>query len=307
MTDTTITTTSPVAHVPVLRAECLEALAPVSGGVYADVTLGRGGHTEAILEASSPDGRVFALDRDLDALAESRVRLARFGDRVTYVHGAFSELGARLREHGVAALDGVLADLGVSSPQLDREVRGFSFRFEGPLDMRMDTSRGATARELCEQLDEEDLANVIYRYGEERRSRPIARAIKTAVRLGQMTTTLDLRRAVVTVLGERKFHGIDPATRTFQGLRIAVNDELGELESLLAHGPEQLRIGGVLAIISFHSLEDRMVKQAFRGDARLAPLTKRPVIATDAESSTNPRSRSAKLRAARRVTPDEAA
>nr|MDQ3037516.1 16S rRNA (cytosine(1402)-N(4))-methyltransferase RsmH [Myxococcota bacterium] len=219
----------------------------------------------------------------------------------TLVHGAFSELRAVLQENGATRVDGLLADLGVSSPQLDDATRGFSFRAEGPLDMRMDTTRGETARDLIARMDEQELADILFRHGEERRSRPIARAIKRAEDAGSLVTTSDLRRAVVTVLGPRRQGGIDPATRTFQALRIAVNGELDELGSLLEALPEVLEDGGIGAIISFHSLEDRAVKQTFRGDPRLAPTTKRPIVAGDEEQARNPRSRSAKLRAARRV------
>jgi 16S rRNA (cytosine1402-N4)-methyltransferase len=298
---TTGPTTTSMPHAPVLLAETIAQLAPRSGALYVDATLGRGGHAEAILEASAPDGRLIGIDRDPRALEETAPRLARFGARATLVHGAFSELPALLAARGAARVDGLLADLGVSSPQLDEASRGFSFRAEGPLDMRMDTTRGETARDLIARMSDDELADVLYRLGEERRSRPIARAIKRADDAGALTTTSDLRRAVVSVLGPRRQGGIDPATRTFQALRIAVNDELGELRALLDALPDLLEDGGVGAIISFHSLEDRAVKQRFRGDARLAPTTKRPIVAGDEEQARNPRSRSAKLRAARRV------
>jgi len=288
-------------HAPVLLRETIEQLAPRSGGVYVDVTLGRGGHAEAILEASAPDGRLIGIDRDPRALEETAPRLARFGRRATLVHAAFDQVRAVLEDEGVPRVDGLLADLGVSSPQLDDPARGFSFRAEGPLDMRMDTTRGDTAAELIAHTDERELADLIYRLGEERRSRPIARAIKRAEAEGRMSTTGDLRAAVVSVLGPRRQGGIDPGTRTFQALRLAVNGELEQLDALLAAIPEVLVDGGVAAIISFHSLEDRAVKRAFRGDDRLVPTTKRPIVAGDAEEHDNPRSRSAKLRAARRA------
>ena len=288
------------AHKSVMLREVLDALAPRSGGVYVDATLGRGGHAEAILDACAPDGVLIGVDRDPDALTETAPRLSRFGARAKLVHGRFSELPQLLAEAGHPQVDGLIADLGVSSPQLDRGERGFSFRSEGPLDMRMDPTRGETARELIERLSEEELANVIYRLGEERKSRAVARSIKRAESEGELATTRDLARAVGRVMGPRR-GGIDPATRTFQALRIAVNGELEELDALLAALPQLLADGGVAAILTFHSLEDRAVKWAFRGDARMAPLTKKPVIASDAEQSENARSRSAKLRCARRI------
>jgi 16S rRNA (cytosine1402-N4)-methyltransferase len=201
---------------------------------------------------------------------------------------------------GAPLLDGLIADLGVSSPQLDEAARGFSFRSEGPLDMRMDRTQGRTARELIEELSERELADVLYTYGEERRSRPIARAIKEAEARGEMQSTADLRRACVRVLGPAR-GGIDPGTRTFQALRIAVNEELDELDALLASLPDVLADEGVAVLISFHSLEDRAVKLALRASSTLAALTKKPATAGDEESASNPRSRSAKLRAARRM------
>lgn len=294
-------TATPMQHAPVLLRETIAQLAPRSGGVYVDVTLGRGGHAEAILEASAPDGRLIGIDRDPRALEETAPRLARFGARATLVHAAFADLRAVLEEEGTPQVDGLLADLGVSSPQLDDPGRGFSFRAEGPLDMRMDPSRGETAAELIAHTDERSLADLIYRLGEERRSRPIARAIKRAEGEGRMSTTGDLRAAVVSVMGPRRQGGIDPATRTFQALRLAVNGELEQLDALLEAIPDVLADGGVAAIISFHSLEDRAVKRAFRGDDRLAPITKKPIVAAEDEERSNPRSRSAKLRAARRL------
>jgi 16S rRNA (cytosine1402-N4)-methyltransferase len=282
----------------VLLRETLAELAPRTGGLYVDVTLGRGGHAEAILEASGPDGRLIGIDRDPRAIEETAPRLARFGARARLQHAEFS----RVREVvGAEKVDGLVADLGVSSPQLDDAERGFSFRFEGPLDMRMDPTSGESARELIARTSERELADLVYRLGEERRSRPIARSIKRAESDGALRTTADLRSAIVRAVGPRKQGGIDPATRTFQALRIAVNREIEELDALLGAIPEVLADGGVAAVISFHSLEDREVKRAFRGDDRLAPTTKKPIVAGDAETETNPRSRSAKLRAAKRV------
>ncbi len=295
------------SHRTVMLAETLEALDPRAGRVYADATLGGGGHAEGILERSAPDGRLVGIDRDTEALEAAGRRLARFGARVTLVHGAFAELGRVLSGAGVPRVHGLVADLGVSSPQLDRAERGFSFRAEGPLDMRMDPSAGETALELIARLGERELADVLYQLGEERKSRPIARSIKRSYEAGELETTEDLRRAVVRAIGPRRSGGVDPATRTFQALRIAVNDELGQLDALLAQLPEVLEDGGVAAIISFHSLEDRRVKQRFRGDPALEPLTKRPRVAGEDEQRENPRARSAKLRAARRVPREEAA
>ncbi len=299
--------TNDFAHRTVLLDETIEALAPRAGCVYADVTVGGGGHAEAILERSAPDGRLVGVDRDESALAASSARLSRFGERVTLVHGAFAELGSILEHAGVPRVHGLVADIGVSSPQLDRAERGFSFRAEGPLDMRMDPSAGETALELIARLDERELADVLYQLGEERKSRPIARSIKRACEAGELETTEDLRRAVVRAIGPRRSGGVDPATRTFQALRIAVNDELGQLDALLAQLPDVLEDDGVAAIISFHSLEDRRVKQCFRGSDVLVPLTKKPRVAGDDEQRENPRARSAKLRAARRVPRGEAA
>lgn len=289
-------------HASVMLEETLEALSPRSGGVYADATLGGGGHAEAILERSAPDGRVVGIDRDPDALSAARQRLARFGDRATFVHGDFAQLSSILDEVGTPRIDGFVADLGVSSPQLDREERGFSFRFDGPLDMRMDTSQGPTAEDYIASLTETELADVIYQLGEERKSRPIARSIKRAEDEGALRTTQQLRRAVIRAVGPRRRGGIDPATRTFQALRIAVNDELGQLDALLRQTPDVLVDDGVAVLISFHSLEDRKVKRCFRGVDTLTPMSKRPLIAAEAERETNPRARSAKLRAARRVS-----
>ena len=268
--------------------------------MYADVTLGGGGHAKAILERSAPDGRLIGTDRDPSALEAASATLSGFGDRVTLRKARISELADVLASLEIENVDGVLADLGVSSVQLDRAERGFSFAKDGPIDMRMDPTEGETALELIGRSDADQLANVIYRYGEEHRSRKIARSLRRAYEEGELETTGDLQHAVRRAIGGRRGR-IDPATKTFQALRIAVNDELGELEALLEQAPELLRIGGVVAVISFHSLEDRMVKHAFRDSEQLSPLTKRPIIASDRERENNPRARSAKLRAARRV------
>ena len=290
-------------HVTVLRNESVAAIAPAAGGVYLDATLGAGGHTEAILEV--PGTRVIGVDRDESALALARARLAGFGSRATFVHGRFGDIAAHLAALGLSGVDGMIADLGLSSMQLDQAERGMSFRTEGPLDMRMDTSSGETALDLIDRLDDDELANVIFKYGEERRSRRVARCIKQARDQGDLVTTLDLRRAVVRAVGPARIGGVDPATRTFQGLRIAVNRELEELEQLLALAPDVVKIGGFVAIISFHSLEDRLVKRALRGRDLWRPLTKKPIVPDDEETNENSRSRSAKLRAAERVVAEE--
>jgi 16S rRNA (cytosine1402-N4)-methyltransferase len=291
-------------HVTVLRDEVVRALAPREGGLYLDATLGAGGHTEAILEI--PGTRVIGLDRDPVALALAGARLAPFGERITLIHGRFSTVREQLAALGIAGVDGLVADLGVSSMQLDDAARGMSFRAEGPLDMRMDGSSGETALDLVDRLDDDELADVIYRYGEERRSRRVARCIKQARAQGELHTSLDLRRAVVRAVGPARIGGVDPATRTFQALRIAVNGELSELEQLLADLPFVLKIGGIAAIIAFHSLEDRLVKRALRDRSLFRALTKKPQVPSDAEMNENPRSRSAKLRTAERIDPDAA-
>lgn len=283
-------------HVPVLLAETLSALSPRAGMTFVDATLGAGGHTEALLEAGA---RVIGLDRDELALRLATRRLERFGAQFVPVHAAFSTVREALDGIGIRTVDGVLADIGVSSMQLDEPSRGMSFRQEGPLDMRMDRTSGETALELIDRLDDDELADVIYKFGEERRSRRVARCIKQALANGDLATTLDLRRAVVRAVGPARVGGVDPSTRTFQALRIAVNGELEQLSGLLSTAPAVLVPGGTLAVITFHSLEDRIVKRAFADREVWAPLSKKPIVATEAETLQNPRSRSAKLRAAR--------
>lgn len=285
-------------HVTVLKRETLDAIAPQAGGLYVDATLGAGGHAEAILEV--PGTRVVGIDQDRSALTLAATRLARFGERVRFVHGRFSQLEALVAEVGWGAPAGIVADVGVSSMQLDESSRGMSFRHEGPLDMRMDPSDGETALDLIDRLDDDELADVLYKLGDERRSRRVARCIKQARQAGELATTFDLRRAVVRAVGPARIGGVDPATRTFQALRIAVNAELDELAALLDAAARVLPEGGVLAVISFHSLEDRIVKRAMRAGP-WSPLTKKPVVPSDDEVAENPRARSAKLRAAWRV------
>jgi 16S rRNA (cytosine1402-N4)-methyltransferase len=287
----------PTVHLSVMPQEVLAALEPRPGDVFADVTAGGGGHSEAILE-SHPDVRVIAFDRDPEAVTRCRERLAPFGVRARVVHLEFGEVGQWMLDNNVPRVAGLVADLGVSSPQLDQAERGMSFRLEGPIDMRMDPTRGATALDLIERCTQDELADIIYVFGGERRSRRVARCIKLALGDGKLNTTLDLRRAVVRAVGPQRVGGVDPATRTFQGLRIAVNRELDQLDTLLASLPKIVRPGGVAAIISFHSLEDRRVKEAFvKGPYER--LSKKPIVASTFELDDNPRSRSAKLRAAR--------
>jgi 16S rRNA (cytosine1402-N4)-methyltransferase len=284
-------------HATVMRDEVVRAIAPRPGGVYVDATLGGGGHVVALLEAE-PRARIVAFDRDPIAIEAARERLGPISDRVTLVHAAFSSVREQLDLLGIDRVDGLIADLGVSSPQLDDPDRGMSFRREGPIDMRMDRESGETALELIERVSDDELANIIYEYGDERRSRRIARSIKKALVAGELITTLDLRRAIVRAVGPARVGGIDPATRSFQAIRIAVNRELDELTELLALLPGTIAPGGVAAVLSFQSLEDRLVKRAFVLSP-WAPLTKKPQVPTDEECNVNARARSAKLRAAR--------
>jgi len=297
-------------HLPVLLDEAMAWLDPKPGGRYCDATLGVGGHTFAMLEKSGPDGRVVGLDRDPDAIAAAGARLQPFGDRVTLVHARFSEARAVLERLGMIPIDGFLVDLGVSSPQLDRAERGFSFRTDGPLDMRMDPTSGETAAELLRRVDEGELTQIIRELGEERHAARVARAIIEARRAGPVETTGKLAAIVARAL-PRHEHNKNPATRTFQALRISVNDELGELERFLAVAADCLRPGGRLVVIAFHSLEDRIVKWRLRelagragsksGPALLKLLTKHVVVPGDEERARNPRARSARLRAAERL------
>jgi 16S rRNA (cytosine1402-N4)-methyltransferase len=293
--------TEPI-HEAVLVAETVEMLVPSRGGLFVDCTVGLGGHTRALLDAGA--ARVLGLDRDRDALRIARERLESYGDRVELVHADYRDLGRVLDEHQIAGVDGALADLGVSSMQLDAEGRGFSFRRDEPLDMRMDQSGGATAADLVRDMGEEDLASVIYQYGEERFSRRIARAIVDARRVAPIDTTGQLARIVRRAVPSRGYQRIDPATRTFQALRIWVNRELDRLDVFLAETCDRLMVGARFAVITFHSLEDRIVKHAFRAlvqaRAALRILTRRPLVPGEAELERNPRARSAKLRAIER-------
>ncbi|HUQ05348.1 MAG TPA: 16S rRNA (cytosine(1402)-N(4))-methyltransferase RsmH [Kofleriaceae bacterium] len=313
-------------HIPVLLDEVLDHLSPKPGGTYVDGTFGRGGHTRAVLDRIGPTGRVIALDRDPDAIAAGAPIVAAHtgeaGPRLTLVHARFGEMADVLARENVAKVDGILLDLGVSSPQLDEAARGFSFSRSGPIDMRMDPSRGPTALELIRDLPEPELADILRDLGEERLSKRIARRLQEAERAGELATTLDLARVVSSCFsaGEVRKMRIHPATRTFQGLRIAVNGELDELATFLDGFPDLLAVGGRCVVISFHSLEDRLVKRRFRDLAWTSslppqyadqagervrpvctPVSRKAVFADDAETDDNPRARSARLRACERT------
>jgi 16S rRNA (cytosine1402-N4)-methyltransferase len=290
-------------HEPVLTAEVLGFLLPERGGLFVDCTVGLGGHTRALLEAGA--SRVIGLDRDADALALASAALEPFGDRVELVHADYRTLGDVLDARGIATIDGALADLGVSSLQLDAEGRGFSFRRDEPLDMRMDRRSGPTAAEVVNRTPEPELADVIFRFGEERYSRRIARAIVEARRAVPIATTGQLAAVVRRAMPSRGHQRIDPATRTFQALRILVNEELDALDGFLRATAHRLRAGARFVVIGFHSLEDRIVKHTFRAldraEGLVEVLTKHPVMPGEDEIGRNPRARSAKLRAVARV------
>ncbi|MBK8013393.1 MAG: 16S rRNA (cytosine(1402)-N(4))-methyltransferase RsmH [Deltaproteobacteria bacterium] len=305
-------------HVSVLADEIIAGLAPRSGGRYIDATLGLGGHTARMLEASSPDGRVLGIDRDPEAIARARARLLPFAGRVTIVEGHFSEIEMHAARHGFLPVHGVIADLGISSLQLDTGGRGFSFLHDGPLDMRMGPVVGETAQAMLERLDVDALAEILRSYGEQDRPRAVARAILRARDEGALSSTKDLARVVERAVGRRPGTAIHPATRVFQAIRIAVNRELVELERFLAGLARLVVPGGRVAVISFHSLEDRLVKRAFEGPKAepsphklpVAPdvepsswlrVSRRPITPSAAEVERNPRARSAKLRVAERV------
>jgi 16S rRNA (cytosine1402-N4)-methyltransferase len=290
------------SHEPVMVAEVLEFLEPARGGVFVDCTVGLGGHSRALLEAGA--GRVLGLDRDLSALALARETLAGFRDRIELVHADYRELDRVLDERGIEKVSGTLADLGVSSMQLDGEGRGFSFRRDEPLDMRMDQSRGPSVADLLRDVPEGELADVIFQFGEERHSRRVARAIVNARRESPIETTGRLAAVVRRAVPHKGHQRIDPSTRTFQALRIWVNRELEGLDAFLLHATRRLLANARLAVITFQSLEDRVVKHTFRalektGDG-LRILTKRPLVPADEEVARNPRARSAKLRAIER-------
>jgi 16S rRNA (cytosine1402-N4)-methyltransferase len=284
-------------HVPVLAAETLRLLDPQPGETWVDGTVGGGGHARLIAERLGESGRLIGLDQDPAMLDLARPRLA--GLPVTLVHANFDQLPDVLANLGVSAVDGVLADLGFSSDQLAEVSRGLSFRDDGPLDMRLDPSTGQTAADLVNTMSEAGLADVFFEFGEERHSRRVARRVVERRAQKPFATTADLAEVVRRCVP--RSGGIDPATRVFQALRIAVNDELGALDRLLAALPRVVRPGGRAGVISFHSLEDRRVKQAFRRAGVWEPLTKKPVEADAAEVARNPRARSAKLRVAVRL------
>ncbi len=292
-------------HTPVLLHEALERLSVEPGGLYVDGTLGLAGHAAELLRRSAPDGRLLGLDRDGETLARAAETLRPFGTRVHLAQADFREAEQHLAG---ARPNGVLLDLGVNSVQLDSPERGFSFRFEGPLDMRLDRSRGVSAADVVQHLREDELADVIYRFGEEPASRRIARAIVAARQSQALTTTLALAEVVRRAAPRARRPGLDPATRTFQALRIHVNGELERLGDAMKHLAALLAEDGRLVVIAFHSLEDREVKHAFRALAAEGPfelLERRAVRPGDEELARNPRARSARLRALRRLRADE--
>jgi len=306
-------------HKSILVSEILGFLDLQPGSVVIDATLGLGGHAEAVLQTFA-DTKVIGIDQDQKALENATERLKSFGSRFQGVHSNFVEISSVADELNITAVDAVIADLGVSSMQLDDAERGFSFRFDAPLDMRMDTSKGSTAAELLEELDQEEIANLIYRYGEERKSRRVARLIVERRDAGQpVRSTEELARLVERAVGRSPKDKVHPATRTFQALRIAVNNELGILDGFIKDSIDLLKLNGTLSVITFHSLEDRIVKQAFQklsgkcfcppripkcvcgAEKRVEILTRKPVVPTEDEMSVNPRSRSAKLRVCRKL------
>jgi 16S rRNA (cytosine1402-N4)-methyltransferase len=301
-------------HQPVLYHEIIHALQPKNEGHYVDGTLGAGGHARGILEACAPDGRLLGLDVDPQALALARENLAPYGERARLIQASYDSLTERLHEIGWDEVDGILLDLGLSSMQLDTPERGFSFQHDAPLDMRFDPASPTTAADLVNSLPGEELADIIYRYGEERASRRIAQAI---VKARPLQTTRQLAAIIESVLPRKG--RVHPATQTFQALRIAVNEELERVENVLPQAVAALRPGGRLAIISFHSLEDRIVKEYFRRESKdlvnppyeriyevekkatLKEINRKVIIPGEAEIEVNPRARSAKLRVAERL------
>ncbi len=305
-------------HIPVMLTEVLDGLALRPDGIYVDGTLGLGGHSFEILKATAPTGKLVGFDRDQQAIGHAAEHLTPYQDRAQLVHASYIEMRAQLARLEIPAVDGILLDLGLSSLQLDRPERGFSFREAGPLDMRFDMTAALTAADIVNTWDEEELANLIYHYGEERASRRIA---KTIVNNRPISTTKALAEVVATAIPPkmRRKLKIHPATRTFQALRIAVNSELNAVETVIPEALDLLAPGGRLAIISFHSLEDRLVKVAFREAAKdcvcpdeqllcvcghspqIKLITRKPLKATAEEIAQNPRSRSAKLRIAEKI------
>lgn len=298
----------PIVHIPVLIDEVIKNLKPGRGGIFVDCTLGEGGHAEEILRLSSPDGLLIGIDQDVEALRSARERLKKYGERVKIVHDNFKNINKILEGRGIYGLDGILFDLGVSTSQLMNPFRGFSFRTDGPLDMRMDRVGDITAESLVNGLSEEELVKIIREFGEERYAPKIANAIVRERKKKRITSTLRLAEIIrYAIPRSRVYARIDPATRTFQALRIAVNDELEILRKAIVDASAMLRPGGRICIITFHSLEDRIVKHTFRelskGDGKqiLKIITGRPIRPTLMEQESNPRSRSAKLRVAERI------
>ncbi len=295
------------AHLPVMSSEVLSWLRPHSGGIYVDCTVGYCGHAQEILQASQPQGILIGIDRDAQAINSGLQQLRPFGDRAILIKAHFMELKSILSARGIFNVHGVLFDLGVSSPQFDEPLRGFSFRSDGPLDMRMDQDSGPTAADIVNGLGEADLADMIYRMGEERYSRRIARAIVNARANEGLTRTRQLASVIESAVPRHyRQSRIHCATRTFQALRIAVNHELEHLEASLRNAADVLAPGARLCVISFHSLEDRIVKQTFKAlsvesGGELEILTKRPQVPSESETDRNPRSRSAKLRVIQRI------
>jgi 16S rRNA (cytosine1402-N4)-methyltransferase len=286
-------------HIPVLAQEVLHYLDVQPGQVIVDATVGVGGHARLLAEMVGPRGQLIGLDQDPEMLALARQRLE--GTQFTLVHGSFEDLPEKLQKLQSASVNGILADLGFCSDQLADPGRGLSFQQEGPLDMRLDRSRGEPAGGLVQRLQEKDLADIFWQFGEERFSRRVARRIVEIRQKSPLTTTGQLAALVRScVPRSHGRHSIDPATRVFQALRIAVNDELGALDRFLAALPDCLKPGGRIVVISFHSLEDRRVKRAFRNREIFEELTRKPIVATEEETRNNPRARSAKLRAAKR-------
>ncbi len=289
-------------HIPVLFQEVMEWLRPCSPGCYVDGTLGLGGHTEMILEQSAPAGKVLGFDWDAQAARYADERLADFGDRFQLVQASYADIIEQLHGYGQEQVDGILVDLGVSSLQLDCPERGFSFREDAPLDMRMDTGREVTAEQLVNRRSQEELADIFYHYGEERQARRVARFIVEARVQEPLKSTRQLAKLIAQAI-PKKYHPkkIHVATKVFQGLRIAVNRELDNLTRLLIDAPKILKPGARLCIITFHSLEDRIVKQAFAKASHYKVLTTKPVLPTADEVRENARARSAKLRVAERL------
>ncbi|MBM3934958.1 MAG: 16S rRNA (cytosine(1402)-N(4))-methyltransferase RsmH [SAR202 cluster bacterium] len=305
-----------IVHRPVMVAEVLEGLQVKPGGFYIDGTLGEGGHTEAILEAATPPPTVMGTDLDTQAIAKAAKRLERFGERAVLVHGTYVDMGRLAQERGLGAADGVLMDLGLSSLQLETPERGFSFARPGPLDMRFDNTKGRSAHQLVNGASERDLADIIFRFGEEPRSRKIARSIVSA---RPVETTADLVKAVERVMGRPRPGQVHPATRTFQAIRIAINKELENVENGLVEAVNVLKPGGRLVVISYHSLEDRLAKTFFAQESRdcicppevpvcvcghkasIRVLTRKVITPTEKEIEENPRSRSARIRIAERL------